>query len=109
MQNANCPLRSYGGSDPTGGGPLRPPDLERPAVLWTVAAPASSAWESQPCHSRAGRGHANRSEEHTSELQSQLHLVCRLLLEKKKPEQARRSRPANAAHSGISVHLSDEP
>src|SRR5205809_3158099 len=28
-------------------------------------------------------GHA-RSEEHTSELQSRLHLVCRLLLEKKK-------------------------
>src|SRR2546429_6677509 len=26
----------------------------------------------------------NRSEEHTSELQSRLHLVCRLLLEKKK-------------------------
>src|SRR5689334_25441924 len=27
---------------------------------------------------------ADRSEEHTSELQSQFHLVCRLLLEKKK-------------------------
>src|SRR2546422_172900 len=34
-----------------------------------------------------------RSEEHTSELQSRLHLVCRLLLEKKKPN----SEPA--AHS----------
>src|SRR5687768_17933730 len=32
-----------------------------------------------------GRSSAsNRSEEHTSELQSRLHLVCRLLLEKKK-------------------------
>src|SRR2546429_6794408 len=30
-----------------------------------------------------GRGPALRSEEHTSELQSRLHLVCRLLLEKK--------------------------
>src|SRR5689334_24652905 len=29
-------------------------------------------------------GEARRSEEHTSELQSQFHLVCRLLLEKKK-------------------------
>src|SRR2546422_2378985 len=29
-------------------------------------------------------GRAGRSEEHTSELQSRLHLVCRLLLEKKK-------------------------
>src|SRR5205809_5599224 len=28
-----------------------------------------------------------RSEEHTSELQSRLHLVCRLLLEKKKQNQ----------------------
>src|SRR5690348_17751392 len=28
--------------------------------------------------------HRNRSEEHTSELQSPVHLVCRLLLEKKK-------------------------
>src|SRR2546422_5281162 len=42
------------------------------------------------CGSRAtractasGRGRP-RSEEHTSELQSRLHLVCRLLLEKKK-------------------------
>src|SRR5207253_9348827 len=33
----------------------------------------------------AGRGeHRGRSEEHTSELQSRGHLVCRLLLEKKK-------------------------
>src|SRR2546429_2923786 len=31
------------------------------------------------------RGHQHRSEEHTSELQSRLHIVCRLLLEKKKP------------------------
>src|SRR2546422_1507770 len=29
-------------------------------------------------------GLSGRSEEHTSELQSRLHLVCRLLLEKKK-------------------------
>src|SRR5690348_17802693 len=30
--------------------------------------------------------HRRRSEEHTSELQSPVHLVCRLLLEKKKQE-----------------------
>src|SRR2546429_6314034 len=37
---------------------------------------------SQPgCYPHAD---SNRSEEHTSELQSRLHLVCRLLLEKKK-------------------------
>src|SRR2546429_6921185 len=33
---------------------------------------------------KAGRHAQRRSEEHTSELQSRLHLVCRLLLEKKK-------------------------
>src|SRR2546422_222172 len=33
---------------------------------------------------RSLRGREDRSEEHTSELQSRLHLVCRLLLEKKK-------------------------
>src|SRR3989442_10970822 len=32
---------------------------------------------------------AKRSEEHTSELQSRPHLVCRLLLEKKKNDKAR--------------------
>src|SRR2546422_6531400 len=40
------------------------------------------------CHvavaGRAVDGPNARSEEHTSELQSRLHLVCRLLLEKKK-------------------------
>src|SRR5256886_5811748 len=35
---------------------------------------------------RSGRN-AQRSEEHTSELQSQSNLVCRLLLEKKKTNQ----------------------
>src|SRR2546430_3295432 len=34
-----------------------------------------------------------RSEEHTSELQSQSNLVCRLLLEKKKKLQTERRRP----------------
>src|SRR2546429_6537862 len=39
-------------------------------------------WES-PCLSWAPAASRERSEEHTSELQSRLHLVCRLLLEKK--------------------------
>src|SRR2546422_4920605 len=34
-----------------------------------------------------------RSEEHTSELQSRLHLVCRLLLEKKKKTTTRSTEP----------------
>src|SRR2546422_6957228 len=39
-------------------------------------------------YGRGGTGVGDvRSEEHTSELQSRLHLVCRLLLEKKKKRQ----------------------
>src|SRR2546422_6674438 len=39
-----------------------------------------------------------RSEEHTSELQSRLHLVCRLLLEKKKKNQ--KTDHTSAKHAG---------
>src|SRR2546430_7904765 len=50
-----------------------------------IAAPhAAPALEKQPGHSVARIRHRFRSEEHTSELQSQSNLVCRLLLEKKK-------------------------
>src|SRR2546422_8572058 len=52
---------------------------------------------------RIDRGHHLRSEEHTSELQSRLHLVCRLLLEKKKKKPTNRGRRHNrsvAAHVG---------
>src|SRR5438876_5254111 len=46
-------------------------DLSRPAVRGPHRAAG------------AGRAGRRRSEEHTSELQSPVHLVCRLLLEKK--------------------------
>src|SRR5689334_24807931 len=36
-------------------------------------------------------GGQSRSEEHTSELQSQFHLVCRLLLEKKKKKKTKQT------------------
>src|SRR2546422_5755400 len=36
-------------------------------------------------------GNGKRSEEHTSELQSRLHLVCRLLLEKKKKKRIKKN------------------
>src|SRR2546430_9086154 len=39
---------------------------------------------SRPPMGAASEGRSKRSEEHTSELQSQSNLVCRLLLEKKK-------------------------
>src|SRR3989449_7783221 len=38
---------------------------------------------------------SERSEEHTSELQSRLHLVCRLLLEKKKKKLTLRLQPSD--------------
>src|SRR2546422_7733214 len=44
----------------------------------------SAMWRRQERYVRRLRAAAGRSEEHTSELQSRLHLVCRLLLEKKK-------------------------
>src|SRR5438045_4756080 len=40
----------------------------------------------RPSRRTAARRPRVRSEEHTSELQSLRHLVCRLLLEKKKPD-----------------------
>src|SRR5439155_19408097 len=49
---------------------------------------------------RAGRPRSRRSEEHTSELQSRGHLVCRLLLEKKKKDEI-------AYNSCESRHLQD--
>src|SRR2546429_6535241 len=49
----------------------------------------------------------DRSEEHTSELQSRLHLVCRLLLEKKKQIQLDRRHHDLAPHPmRDAVHLS---
>src|SRR2546422_7656292 len=46
--------------------------------MTSTANRAASSNSPRVCQSRV------RSEEHTSELQSRLHLVCRLLLEKKK-------------------------
>src|SRR3989442_9839235 len=50
--------------------------------IWTV--PSSGAGRATDCQSIRAVPVAGRSEEHTSELQSRPHLVCRLLLEKKK-------------------------
>src|SRR5687768_18134740 len=61
---------------PAHGRPRRRRGRERPAEL-----PRARRRTQHPVR-RSTRG--VRSEEHTSELQSRLHLVCRLLLEKKK-------------------------
>src|SRR2546430_7486711 len=48
----------------------------------------------------------HRSEEHTSELQSQSNLVCRLLLEKKKKKVKKRNAVyTKSNHAGICKHM----
>src|SRR5207253_8128338 len=52
---------------------------------FTITADSRPSFQRSPIASpRAGAGVLMRSEEHTSELQSRGHIVCRLLLEKKK-------------------------
>src|SRR5260370_17037558 len=63
-----------------------------------VHAAGSVAPPFPPCLDRRRGGRARgarcqRSEEHTSELQSHLNLVCRLLLEKKKKNKSNPTRP----------------
>src|SRR2546422_7473082 len=56
----------------------------RRATIAPVAARAAKAIRFMNLEQLFIRMAGERSEEHTSELQSRLHLVCRLLLEKKK-------------------------
>src|SRR2546422_2339255 len=65
----------------------RPEAASRRAITAMSAAPRPPGLNSSP-EMRA----PTRSEEHTSELQSRLHLVCRLLLEKKKNNLGERPR-----------------
>src|SRR2546422_3598033 len=63
-----------------------------PALVDRADASDRDAAREQPALARRDEGVADlRSEEHTSELQSRLHLVCRLLLEKKKNKSTRTS------------------
>src|SRR6266550_5666189 len=67
-----------------------------PARRWEQ----SGAQADAPCRPRSRRRRPGlprpRSEEHTSELQSRLHLVCRLLLEKKKKQKKKIETRINA-------------
>src|SRR2546427_7543110 len=83
-----CQGRSY---RPIGGGFHGPPALLGALELRSTPAPMGSGCTARGTRSRtmmlkhyAHRVPKKRSEEHTSELQSQSNLVCRLLLEKKK-------------------------
>src|SRR2546430_7717666 len=78
-------FRSHEICDPAGGWDGRP---SLGGTRRAHAAPGGQdpplGFPSQEWGTRAGEDDAGRSEEHTSELQSQSNLVCRLLLEKKK-------------------------
>src|SRR2546422_3260572 len=51
--------------------------------LWDPKNSVRSCYAGVQTERMLSKGQLKRSEEHTSELQSRLHLVCRLLLEKK--------------------------
>src|SRR2546422_6603898 len=53
------------------------------------------------------RSSISRSEEHTSELQSRLHLVCRLLLEKKKKRNKHLLQNGYTLQSRRTLHAED--
>src|SRR2546429_3494981 len=59
-------------------------DTSRPCPATTTTPAPGGIARRTGRSSRWRRASRPRSEEHTSELQSRLHLVCRLLLEKKK-------------------------
>src|SRR2546427_9297586 len=59
-------------------------DREEAVRAPDLAAAVAEVARLEPCDACRGTGEEVRSEEHTSELQSQSNLVCRLLLEKKK-------------------------
>src|SRR5437879_9199582 len=76
----------------------RSSDLDPRRSQRTVKGPAARAAELRRLLERA-----NRSEEHTSELQSPMYLVCRLLLEKKNHT----SRPYHTTcHTYSTIHHS---
>src|SRR5690348_17077911 len=66
---------------PAAGEPAEP--LERARLLAEVARQRVRIAKEELKRARKRVKEAKRSEEHTSELQSPVHLVCRLLLEKK--------------------------
>src|SRR5687768_17715071 len=64
--------------------PPRLPVLQHPELKQVTRPRSLEGFPGRAAIHRPGEPPLLRSEEHTSELQSRLHLVCRLLLEKKK-------------------------
>src|ERR1017187_1730406 len=79
--------QNSGAESATGSGEYPPPCLPfqvcSPSCLCATVCLCGRKKPSCPVHG-TGCGLSERSEEHTSELQSPMYLVCRLLLEKKK-------------------------
>src|SRR2546429_6038251 len=71
-------FRSRAGDPVRSGGRQQPQRSSYRAPRWAQSVARLVLARDRPCAA------VRRSEEHTSELQSRLHLVCRLLLEKKK-------------------------
>src|SRR3712207_8319442 len=75
--------------------PWRGHDPPRPLGHWNLSPTLPRNAGDHPCTISCCHGvtptpqDSGRSEEHTSELQSRQYLVCRLLLEKKKPDDRR--------------------
>src|SRR2546427_7464387 len=67
-----------------------------------LEAAGQRAFDGRAAQFRVALGCMRRSEEHTSELQSQSNLVCRLLLEKKK-KYRRQLYSMDASHSGTAA------
>src|SRR5438132_10763409 len=72
--------------------------------IYTATIPNSSSGIVTGCRRanswcRRMRGRKNRSEEHTSELQSHSDLVCRLLLEKKKKKKKKKKKAKTKIHN----------
>src|SRR3989449_7160964 len=71
-----------------------------PEVVGRTVATKKGARNGRPPTEGNQRQAYQRSEEHTSELQSRLHLVCRLLLEKKKKPTPRSIRETEKPRCG---------
>src|SRR5437016_6436066 len=72
-------------------------------TLFRSVAPAHRAPDKGNYRRHDEDGAGNRSEEHTSELQSLTNLVCRLLLEKKKKKKKKRNSKKQKSKRHISL------
>src|SRR5256885_5609827 len=73
------------------------------SLIWRGSTRRRSRSRQSSVSMHCSRSSARRSEEHTSELQSPCNLVCRLLLEKKKPATTTQSTASNRAAAAFTL------